>query len=748
MLMRYEASIGGMDCSSCAAKIEHVVRGMDGVDEVQVDLTLARMRVELDGERDTAELANVVRGLGYTIAELGKGSQRQKAAPAKPIWQDPRLVAVLVGATATGVGVATGSIAAYVVGIVLGGVYVFRNAATSARHLHLDINVLMTIAVIGAMAIGEWFEAATVVVLFAFAEWLEGASMTRARRAIRELMELAPPMATVLRGGEELSVDVDDVAVGEIVLVRPGEKFPLDGVVRTGTSDVDQSPLTGESIPVTKVIGDEVFAGTINGRGTLEVDVATTAGESTIAHVLRAIEEAQQNRSESERFIERFARWYTPAVVVIALLIAVVPPFVLGGDWGVWFYRALVMLVIACPCALVIATPITTVSALARAAREGLLIKGGRYLEQLGAVRAVVFDKTGTLTQGRLSVGDVVGSQNWDESQVLEVAAFAEQQSEHYIARAIVRTVSDRGIDTPAHRMRSVEAHPGEGVEAYVDLCVETPMIEGVGRIRLAVSPVEQSCCDHDHDHHHDHAHDDHTSHAHEEARILVGTRGLLERFDVDFTELDAAWARLEERGSTVVGVARDDELVGIIECRDVVRDNAQATVADLRSLGVSEVRLCTGDNANAAAALAGEVGLRPEEVHAGLFPADKVAILTALRDEIDGAVAMVGDGINDAPALAAANVGIAMGAAGTDVALETAHVALMEDRLEGVPRAIRLGRSTVSIIRQNVALALGIKLVVFGLATAGVATLWMAIAADMGTSLLVIGNGLRLLRG
>ncbi len=724
-----------MDCGSCAAKIEHVVSALDDVETVRVDLALARMKVELRDDGDATRLAGAVRALGFTVAELGEGATRHAPAPQKPIWQDPRLAAVGIGVVAMVLGAITQSVPLYVVAIALGGFYVFRNALSSARHLHLDINVLMTIAVLGAMVIGEWFEAATVVVLFAFAEWLEGASMTRARRAIRDLMELAPPMARVLRGGAEVELGADDVVIDDVVVVRPGERVPLDGLVRAGESDVDQSPLTGESVPVHKAVGDEVFAGTVNTVGTLEVRVTKPASDSTIAHVLRAIEQAQENRSESERFIERFARWYTPAVVAIAVGIAVLPPLLGGGDWHEWFYRALVMLVIACPCALVIATPITTVSALAGAARDGLLIKGGRYLEELGAIRALVFDKTGTLTEGLLSVHEVVGSAAWTADDVLEVAAFAEQQSEHYIARAIVRETVHREISPPAHRMRRVEAHPGAGVEAHIDLCVKAPMIAGIGRIKIA----------HQHDHNCDHDHDldEHASHAHEEARILVGTRTLLERFQIDFTGLDDEWHRLESHGSTVVGVTRDDELIGIIECRDTVRATARDTLEALRSMGIAEIHLCTGDNAIAAASLADSVGLDPNHVHAGLFPEDKVAILETLRAKF-GHVAMVGDGINDAPALAAASVGIAMGAAGTDVALETAHVALMEDRLERVPSAIRLGRSTVRIIRQNVILALGIKAVVFGLATAGVATLWMAIAADMGTSLLVIANGLR----
>jgi Cd2+/Zn2+-exporting ATPase len=746
-MARVEAQVGGMDCSSCAAKIEHVVREMDHVRDVRVDVTLGKMQVELDEGADTDPIYRAVTDLGYSVS-TGESVGSRQAVSEQAIWKDRRLGAVVLGAgliaAATalmhGLEMRTAGIALYLVAIVLGGAYVFRNAWTSVRHLHFDINILMTVAVLGAMAIGEWFEAATVVVLFAFAEWLEGASMTRARRAIRGLMQLAPLVATVKRDGEAVEVPVDDVPTGAIVLVRPGENIPLDGEVVSGTGEVDQSAITGESMPVTRRPGDPVYAGTLNNHGSFEIEVTAPASESTLAHVMRAIEDAQANRSEAERFIEKFAKWYTPAVMVLAAVIAVVPPLAFGGAWETWFYRALVLLVIACPCALVIATPITTVSALARAARDGILVRGGRFLEHLGDLRAIVFDKTGTLTAGEPVVGEVVGFGSYDEAEVLAVAALAEERSEHYVARAIVDAARERGIETAQHRLRRFEAHAGEGVEAVLDLCAEP-----IEKVETACGG--DGCCahevdDHDHEHNHEEEHD----HDHEEARILVGTRRLLSRFDVDFAALDDDWAALEERGSTVVGVAQNGELVGLIECADRVRDEAAGAIETLRTLGVETIRICTGDNPAAAQSLARAVGVADEDVYASLMPEEKVDILKQLQEETDGAVAMVGDGINDAPALASASVGIAMGAAGTDVALESAHVALMSDDLARLPDAIRLGRRTVSLIRQNIALALGIKLVVLALAAGGVATLWMAIAADMGASLLVIGNGLRLL--
>ncbi len=736
--MKWEAQVGGMDCANCAAKIQRVVEEFGEVSEVRVDVTLGRMELEAPEGFDAERVREAVEKIGYQVYPKEGADRPPLERP--PIWRDERLVAVLVGVVATIAGVVLyhgldleWGIAAFVVAVLAGGRYVYRNAFTSLRHFHLDINVLMTLAVIGALAIGEYLEAATVVVLFAFAEWLEGASMQRARRAIRELMDLAPPVATVVRGGVQNVVPIEDVSVGETVLVRPGEKVPLDGRVVAGASEVDQSPITGESLPVAKGVGDEVYAGTLNAFGAIEVEVASVAAESTIAHVTRAIEEAQNNRSDSERFIERFARWYTPAVVILAVAISLVGPLAFDGEWREWFYRALVLLVIACPCALVIATPITTVSALARAARDGILVKGGRFLEALGRLDVVAFDKTGTLTRGEPRVAQIWANEGFDEGEVLALAAAAESRSEHFIARAIVRAAKERGLDVPDHRVESVEAVVGSGIVARIELCSDRPVERPRGfGVRVEPLPLARRTS--------------HAGHEHEATEIVVGKASLLRANGASLDGLEDRWSRLEAGGSTVVGVARDGEVIGLIECADVVREEAKEVLGQLRAMGVDELRVCTGDNERAAGRLAEALGLSVDEVSANLMPEDKVRIVEELRARGSG-VAMVGDGINDAPALAAADVGIAMGAAGTDVALETAHVALMGDDLRKLPRAIELGRRTVRIIGQNVALALVIKLVVFVLAALGIATLWMAIAADMGTSLLVIANGLRLLR-
>ena len=753
-----------MDCGSCAAKIEHVVRRQPGVVDAQVNFATARLHLELDGDGNAQSVTQAVRALGYTVSVQGDTPTAAAPLERPQFWRDRRLLAVVVGAVAAVVGLLTGQIPAYVTAIVLGGVYVFRNAASSVRHGHLDINVLMTIAVIGAVLIGEWLEASTVVVMFAFAEWLEGASMHRARSAIRELMELAPPIARVRRGGDLVEIAPHDVAIGEVIVVRAGEKFALDGVISAGETTVNQAALTGESRPIDRFEGDEVFAGTLNEGGAVDVRVETTAGDTAIAHVARAIEQAQSNRSQTERFIERFARWYTPAVMLAAAALAIVGPLATGGEWGVWFYRALVMLVIACPCALVIATPITTVSGLARAARDGLLVKGGRYLEALGRVRAIVFDKTGTLTTGRPRVIEVVAAADVSEEQVVLAAAMAEVHSEHPLASAIVSNASDRGLTIPAGRLIKSQTHRGRGLSVILGEALDH----------------QHHGHHHHHDHHdhghHDHGHDDHEHHDHEHhdhghhcrdhdhasrdheheghdhdgaaatMTIVVGQRALLLEQGTAVDALTKQWDEHEAAGHTTVGVARDHEFLGIIACRDEVRPESAEAVRSLATMGV-RAHICSGDSAVAVAEVATEVGIAATDVAANLFPEQKVAQLETIMAQSPGTVAMVGDGINDAPALATADVGVAMGAAGTDLALETAHVALMDDRLELVPHAVHLGRVTGRIIRQNVVLALGIKAVVFGMAVAGVATLWMAIAADLGTSLLVIGNGLRVLR-
>jgi Cd2+/Zn2+-exporting ATPase len=570
-----------------------------------------------------------------------------------------------------------------------------RLAWRSLRARALDINILMVVAVAGALVLGEWFEASAVVALFAVAQWLEGRSMDRARHAIRSLMTLAPDVAVVRRDGIELAVPVAEVGVGDHVVVRPGERVPIDGMVIAGVSAVDEASVTGESWPAEKTPGAAVFAGSVNGTGALDVRATRRAGDSTLARIIRLVEQAQRQRAPVQAFVDRFARVYTPAVVVLAVLVALVPTILFAGDVAVWSYRAIALLVVACPCALVISTPVSIVSGLTAAARAGVLIKGGAHLERLADVRCVAFDKTGTLTEGRLTVTDVLAVDGVPVDGVLEVAAALESRSEHPIGRAIVARA----------RAAGVAFEPGDGFRALPGLGAEATVAE---------------------------------------APALVGSHRLFEERALCTPSLHARIDEVEHRGTNLVVVGRAGAPLGVIGFTDEVRAGGRESIAELRTAGVEQVVLLTGDSRAHAEAVAEGVGL--DRVHAALLPADKVRLVEALRQEF-GPVAMVGDGVNDAPALAAADVGIAMGAAGADVALETADVALMADDLSRLPFALRLSRATIANIRVNVAIALGLKLAFVVLAASGLATLWLAILADTGASLLVTANGLRLLR-
>jgi len=538
-----------------------------------------------------------------------------------------------------------------------------------------------------------------VVFLFALAQMLEARAMERARSAIRALMDLAPAEALVRRDGTERTVPIDSVAVGDIVIVRPGEKIPLDGRVHDGESHVNQAPITGESLPVFKGRGDEVFGGAINGRGVLDVTVTHLRRDSTLARIIHIVERAQAQRAPSQTFVDRFARVYTPIVLVLAILVAVLPPLVFAGSsgevWSTWIYRSLVLLVISCPCALVISTPVSIVSALAAAARKGVLIKGGARLERLAGVRCVAFDKTGTLTRGRLRVTDVVPVNGAQPAEILAVAASLEMRSEHPIGRAIVERAAADGVALT--RADRVEALPGLGAQG-----------------QLA------------------------------ERAVVVGSHRLFEQRGWSGPEVDRATQALAAQGRSTVVVAADGGAIGVIGVADEVREGASDTVDMLGRHGIEHVVLLTGDHELAARALAASVGIA--DYRSALLPEQKLAAVEALRARY-GALAMVGDGVNDAPALAAADVGIAMGVAGTDAALETADIALMADELAKIPYALRLSRATIRNIRVNVGFSLALKAVFLVLGLTGNATLWMAVLADMGASLIVIGNALRLLR-
>ena len=588
------------------------------------------------------------------------------------------------------------AIAFYLIGIVAGAWFVLPKAWRAAIRLRPDMNLLMTIAVVGAAAIGEWFEAATVAFLFSLSLLLESWSVGRARRAIAALMDLTPATARIAEpDGAEKEVPPEQVPVGATFIVRPAEKIPLDGEVVHGSSDVNQAPITGESAPVAKTVGSAVFAGTINGDGILEVNCIKPADDTTLAHIIRMVGEAQSKRAPSEKWVEKFARVYTPIVMALAAAILLAPPLLLGGEWMDWLYRSLVLLVIACPCALVISTPVSVVAALAAAARNGVLIKGGVYIEAPARLQAIAMDKTGTLTAGKPAVVEIAPMNGHDETELLQRAAALESHSNHPLARAIVATAKDRGVSIPTAEAFTIIQ--GKGA---------TGMIDG--------------------------------------KPFWLGSHRYLEERRQETPEVHEQLQAMQQAGRTVVVVGNDNHVCGFITLADTLRPAAAKTLRQLRAAQVKHLVMLTGDNQGTAEAIAAEAGI--DEVQAELLPADKVAAVESLVDKY-GQVAMVGDGVNDAPAMGRATLGIAMGAAGSDAAIETADIALMSDDLSKLPWLIEHSRRTLAVIRQNILFSLAVKALFVILAFSGYASLWAAIAADMGASLLVISNGLRLLR-
>jgi len=588
------------------------------------------------------------------------------------------------------------SAALYAVGIVAGGWFVVPRAWRAIRRLRPDMNLLMTIAVIGAVAIGEWFEAAVVAFLFAFSLALESWSVGRARRAVEALLAIAPPTARLLgEDGIPREVPAEEIAVGARILVKPGDRIPLDGTVTRGSSHVNQAPITGESLPVEKAEGADVFAGTINGDGALEVDVTRLVGETTLAQIIRMVSEAQSRRAPSEQWVDRFAQIYTPVILAAAVAMAAVPPLLGMGEAGVWFYRALVLLVIGCPCALVISTPVSIVASLAAAAKNGVLVKGGAFIEVPARLKAVALDKTGTLTEGAPQVIDVVPLSAHTEEELLRAIGAMETRSDHPLARAIVTYVQGKGLEiSPAEDVRAVQGH---GMTALVG-----------GK------------------------------------RYWLGSHRYLQETGQETPQIHEELEARSSAGRTVVFVGTDDHVCGFVTLADSVRPEAIQAVRELRDAGVAHIVMLTGDNRPTADRIAAETGI--DEVRAELLPADKVAAIEALVLKY-GTVAMIGDGVNDAPAMGRATIGIAMGAAGSDAAIEAADIALMSDDLSKLPWLIRHSRRTLAIVHQNVALSLGVKAVFVILTFSGHGSLWAAIAADMGVSLLVIANALRLLR-
>jgi Cd2+/Zn2+-exporting ATPase len=684
--------VEGLDCNDEVVILERRLKPIAGVEAISADVVGQRLRVSYDAARlNTATMVDAV-------AEAGMRMWLEHEEP-RALGVDVRArfwltavsgAAITVGVAAAAQGWAAASIAAYTAGAVAGAVFPARRAFGALRARTLDINALMIIAATGAVVIGEWREGATVVFLFALAQWLEARTLARARGAIRALLDLSARDALVRRGGIEQRVPIEEVAIGDIVIVRPGDKMPVDGVVSSGQSDVNEAPITGESLPADKGQGSEVYAGTINGHGALEVTVTRVGRDTRVARIIHLVEEAQAQRAPIQSFVDRFGRIYTPLVIAAALAIAVVPAL-LGAPALVWVYRALVLLVVSCPCALVISTPVSIVAAVSAAASRGVLVKGGAALERLAAIRVLAFDKTGTLTAGDLEVAEVAPEPGFSREQVLAVAAAVDAHSSHPVAIAVVARAKHDAVPVPASI--GVRARPGLGVEGVVD-----------GRA------------------------------------VWLGNARLMALHGVALPAADDSARRSGAR----VFVAIGSRFAGVLTLVDRPRAHARETLDLLRQAGVRRIAMLTGDETSVAEYVASEVGV--DEYRGAMLPDQKHAAIAALRDAW-GPVAMVGDGINDAPALAAADVGIAMGAVGSDVAIDTADVALMSDELLKLPFALRLARDTLFNVKTNVAVSIALKAVFLVAAITGTATLWMAVLADTGASVIVVANALRLLR-
>ena len=691
-LERTVVRIEGMDCASCAVTVEKAVGRLPGMRRAVVNFAAGRLDAEHDPALSLEKIEKAVREAGYGV---GKTEEAERA----PFWRTPRALSVFASALLFALGLVLGlagaagvaRVGAYLAAIVVGGLPIFRAALAGVRARHLDMNVLMSVATIGGAAIGEWAEAASVVVLFAAGNALQVYAIDRTRGAVRALAGLAPDEVLVRREGAERLVGADEVGVGETVVIRPGERLAVDGEIVEGETTVDESPVTGESTPVEKGPGDAVYSGSLNGSGGVLVRVLRQASDSTLQRIARLVEEAQATKAPAEQFVERFSRVYTPLVVAVAVVVAFVPPL-LGASFGEWFYRALALLIIACPCALVISTPVTVVSGIGAASRRGILVKGGAALEAAGRLKALAFDKTGTLTEGRPVLSRTVALDGRGEGEALRLAAALERRSEHPLAHAILSAADGRGLP----KVENFRSIAGRGAEGDIG-----------GR------------------------------------RYIVGSSRLFDEYGIALDSAREVLAKVEGAGETPVIFGDGDGPLAVFGLADSPRDEARATLEALRAVGVGELVMLTGDAEAPARRIAGELGV---DYRARLLPEEKVEAVRDLVAEHGGA-GMVGDGVNDAPALAASTVGFAMGVAGTDVALETAEVALMQDDLPKLAEAVRLSRSAEKVIRQNVYVSIAIKGLFVLLAPLGLVALWMAVLADMGTSIAVTLNGLRLFR-
>ncbi|WMM33405.1 heavy metal translocating P-type ATPase [Shouchella clausii] len=695
--------VEGFTCANCAGKFEKNVKGLPGVKDAKVNFGASKLTVY--GEATTEELEEA--GAFEQLKVTKEPSRRQPLQYKQvPFYKKHR--AILLSFLLLVFGYVfqfkygesnIGTVGLFLTAILVGGFPLLKTGIRNVAQLEFDMKTLMTVAVIGGAIIGEWGEVAVVVILFAISEALERFSMDRARKSIQSLMDIAPNEALIKRNGQELTVHVGDIVVGDIMIVKPGQKIAMDGIVVRGHSSVNQAAITGESVPVEKAVDDEVFAGTLNEEGLLEIEVTKLVEDTTISKIIHLVEEAQGERAPAQAFVDKFAKYYTPIIMVVAALVAIIPPLVTGANWSTWVYQGLAVLVVGCPCALVISTPISIVSAIGNAAKKGVLVKGGVYLEEMASLKAIAFDKTGTLTKGAPVVTDfALLNPQLDQRQLFAIVAALENRSQHPLASAIVAKAEDEQLPYHDYMVENVTALTGKGITGIVN-----------GKTYYVGSP-----------------------------------KLFQERLPTqDITLFAQNIQSLQQQGKTAMLVGTETELLAIVAVADEVRQSSKEVIRKLHEAGIAKTVMLTGDNKRTAHAIGQAIGVA--DIQAELMPEDKLRFIKQWQKK-HGNVAMVGDGVNDAPALAAATVGIAMGKAGTDTALETADIALMGDDLKKLPFTVKLSRKTLNIIKANIAFAIVIKLAALLLVVPGWLTLWIAILSDMGATLLVALNSMRLI--
>ncbi|HHT7647855.1 TPA: heavy metal translocating P-type ATPase [Streptococcus suis] len=692
--------IEGLSCTNCAGKFEKNVKQLPGVTSATVNFGASKISVEGQTTIEELEEAGAFENLIIRDDQENDEQVRSKESFIK------RNIALIISLGFILVAVISQlslgedhllTKALYILAIIIGGFDLFKEGFSDLIKLDFSMESLMTIAIIGAAFIGEWAEGSIVVILFAISEALERFSMDKARQSIRSLMDIAPKEALIRRNNVEQLVSVDKIDIDDIMIIKPGQKIAMDGLVINGHSSVNQAAITGESVPVEKQLDDEVFAGTLNEEGVLEVKVTKKVTDTTIAKIIHLVEEAQGERAPAQAFVDKFAKYYTPFIIIMALLIVVVPPLFFGGDWNKWLYQGLSILVVGCPCSLVISTPVSIVSAIGNAAKNGVLVKGGVYLEEIGHLRAIAFDKTGTLTKGKPVVTDFIATSSETDINYLTIISSLESLSQHPLASAILNEADKTNVDYKSIQIEDFQSITGKGLTGI-----------------------------------------------HQNIRYYIGSPKLFSASVIEETAVKVQYRQFQEQGKTAMYFGTDEQILGVIAVADEVRDSSAAVISELHKLSIEHTIMLTGDNTKTAESIGKQLGVT--EIKGDLMPQEKLDSIKALRTTYNK-VAMVGDGINDAPALAASTVGIAMGGAGTDTALETADVALMGDDLQKLPFIVRLSRQTLKVIKQNITFSLGIKLLALLLVIPGWLTLWIAIVADMGATLLVTLNGLRLMK-